>query len=191
MSEWYGPAEDVSVKGTVDAIEEVDSKFGKKQLQVNLVDAVRVDSAGRATEHETATLFIATAGQPAQVFAASARRVLGITAEQVKAQKPEANILARLRGAVVEFGVARKPFENKKTGVSGEMTLYTVQAVATGKQGRRSEVVSWLVGKTPAEVMRGASKFGSYASILQSTAKTRAEFGVELAKGVFAQVSEG
>ena len=190
MTEGYGPPEDVSVKGTVDAIEEVDSKFGKKQLQVNLVDAVRVDSAGRATEHETATLFIATAGQPAQVFAASARRVLGITAEQVKAQKPEANILARLRGAVVEFGVARKPFENKKTGVSGEMTLYTVQAVAD-KQVSRAEVVAWVVGKTPAEVMRGASKFGSYASILQSTAKTRAEFGVELAKGVFAQVSEG
>lgn len=183
---WAGPAVTKEIVGTVDSFDsEAPSDYGKNRCALSLVDVIQKDSNGVEMNLEARTLYFAADGQPADAFAASARLAFGLKAGD--------DIIAPLlKAGRITLAVEQKAFESKKDGRKGTMTIYRIvgnNAVATEK-ATDAEVLTFLAGKTPAEVSRARGSVAGWADVLVSRTKVQAHFGdkVKLVEGKY-QVS--
>jgi len=161
-----GPPKTEYIKGTVDNIDTQESKFGKNQTVLSLLDVTQRETNGTERELESRTLFIPEGGRPGTVFYTSAAGCLGLKPKQLLTED-------MLVGNTIAIQVEYEGVEID--GQLKEMTLYRVVAIEGAENGAAStitdaDVLKMIVGKSVGEVfkMRAEVAHSPYAKVLGS-----------------------
>lgn len=178
--EWAGPRQLETIKGTVDDVNTLPSKFeGADRTVISLVDVTLGYANGDIAEEESYEVNTSQEGKPGAVLYGSIRSTLALP--------PKTKLTAdMLIGGIAKFTVLRESFTTS-TGETAEMRMYRMDAFENAPAVEIDEgaVLDAIIGKAPSEVVRIASDYKGtpYADILRSKPKTLTHFADKLVVG--------